>query len=446
MTTRRVLVTDSDERSALAACRALAAAGLEVTAGSSRRVSPAAWSRSVKRHLRLPDPRSDQVGFVDALARELQRHPQDVLLCSTEAAALAVSPRRDRVDGLCRHGLPRHEVLEHCLDKREFMKAARAVGLEPPPSVVAGTSDEARAAAETFGFPVIVKPWRSVTGNGATREHAGSVIIDDREVLSRTVARFGLPVIVQERDATPEIVSVGGVFAGGRLLATVVSHYLRTWPQRAGSASFSETVEPPSDLLTQVEALLSRLGFDGLFEVELIRRRDGRFAAIDFNPRIYGSMTLAEAAGVNLAAIWCDHLLDGDRDVPPARVGVRYRYDDAEVRNALCHLRKGRMRESLEVMRPHRAVTHAYFRWNDPGPPVARVIELFSNRLGRALRRSDDTPGVPVRTMTGATTSFHYALAYAVGVPLVLMARVGRVLKRRPAPDESRRLVDRAPQ
>lgn len=102
----------------------------------------------------------------------------------------------------------------------------------------------------------------------------------------------------------------------------------------------------------RIGRLLSLLGYEGLFEVELILV-DSDFATIDFNPRIYGSMALAEAAGANLAAIWCDYVLQGGGAAPAAaRVGVRYRFDDAEVRNALFALRRGRLGEFLGICRP----------------------------------------------------------------------------------------------
>ena len=62
-------------------------------------------------------------------------------------------------------------------------------------------------------------------------------------------------------------------------------------------------------LRSRVSALLTDLGWEGLFELELIEREDGGWHAIDMNPRPYGSMALAIGAGCNLPALWCRHLL-----------------------------------------------------------------------------------------------------------------------------------------
>ena len=366
----------------MATCRALAAAGYEVTAGSSRHPSPSAWSRAVRRRLHLPDPRSEEAGFVDALERALRETPHDVLICTTDAAALAVASRRERLDGLCRHSLPDEATLARWLDKASLLEAAAAAGLDAPESAVCPTAEEAGARAAEFGYPVAVKPRKSVTGSGPERDHVGSRLVDGPAQLAAAIGRFGLPVIVQRSEPAGRIYSVGGVYAGGRLLASVVSRYLRTWPRHAGSASFTETVEPPPKLLDRIQRLLSWFGYEGLFEVELIRLDGVGFATIDFNPRVYGSMALAEAAGVNLPATWCDLLLQRDVASATQRLGVRYRFDDSELRNALWSLRRGRVIEGLGILRPRRHVTHAYFRLSDPGPFFARMLEL----CGKVLR------------------------------------------------------------
>ena len=234
MAARRVLVTDSDERSALAACRGLAAAGFDVTAGVSVRPSPGAWSRALLGRVRLPEPRLDEAAFASALESALRKRPHDVLLCSTEAAALAVSAHRHLFDGLYRHGLPAHDVLERCLDKGELLEVAAAAGLDAPPSSLCESADEAQRAAAHYGFPAMAKPRRSLTGFGARRGHASSAVVASPEELADAVARFGLPLIVQRREAGATIYSVGGVFADGRLLASAGSRYARTWPRGPG--------------------------------------------------------------------------------------------------------------------------------------------------------------------------------------------------------------------
>jgi hypothetical protein len=127
---------------------------------------------------------------------------------------------------------------------------------------------------------------------------------------------YGAAWLVQQL-ASGRTLSFGGVSAGGRLIAVAVSEYRRTWPPRAGNVSFSITIEPPPGLEHAVEVLLRELGWEGMFELELIEDDQGTMTPIDLNPRPYGSMALAIAAGANLPAVWCDWVLGREHRVAP---------------------------------------------------------------------------------------------------------------------------------
>ncbi len=121
--------------------------------------------------------------------------------------------------------------------------------------------------------------------------------------------------------------------------------------------------------------LVERLGWQGIFELEMIDRGDGEYAVIDFNPRIYGSLALAVKAGAPLPAVWCDWLLKGIETRREARPGVNYRWEDAELRNAVALARKGHPLRAASILRPRRNTAHAYFRWYDPAPAVVRALK-----------------------------------------------------------------------
>jgi carbamoylphosphate synthase large subunit len=46
-----------------------------------------------------------------------------------------------------------------------------------------------------------------------------------------------------------------------------------------------------------VSELVGHLGWQGISELELLERRDRELLPIDFNPRVYGSLALANKAG-----------------------------------------------------------------------------------------------------------------------------------------------------
>lgn len=398
MTRGQIVATDVQERAMLAAIRCLRASHFRVTAVATSLLAPGLWSRTPTARRVAPDPRHDTAGFIDRLEEIVRDGRSDGLLAGTDASLLAVSRHRERLEPYVRLGLPPHELVERALNKQHVAHQAAEVGLASPEAQVCRSGAEALSAAAAFGYPVLVKPVRTVELlNGAAQRWA-SVIARDPAAVEAAARKFGT-CIVQERVAG-HVISFGGAATDRRILAYAVSRYTRTWPPECGNASFSETIEPPDGLVAKVQALIERLEWSGLFELELIEREDGRLCAIDFNPRAYGSMTLAVAAGVPLAALWCAWLLDGWPQEAHARPGVRYRWEDAELRNLTWYLLARRRREALAVARPRSRVAHAYFQLRDPAPAFARVVHivrLAGERRGEesVLRGAREIAGPP---------------------------------------------------
>jgi predicted ATP-grasp superfamily ATP-dependent carboligase len=377
----RVLVTDAEHRSVVGAVRGLLLAGHDVTAASSKGVAPGQWLRGAKK-VRLPDPGLDALGFVEALEAFLRQSPHELLLAGSEASILAVSAHRELIEPLARHGLPPPEVVERSFDKVALLEDTAAYGLAAPESRVCADRPALDEAVRELGLPLMLKPERSLVPVGRGLRHESSRLVRNHGELTEAAEIFGFPLMAQRSEPEAPVYSFGGVAAGNRLLGLVFARYERTWPPRVGNASFAETLDPPPALVDALTGVLRAVGWEGIFELELLEFEDGRFAAIDFNPRVYGSLALAVRAGANFPAIWCAWLDDGSTpgETVVARPGFRYRLEEAEMRNFLLMLRSADFRTAAGVLRPRRNVAHAYFWWSDPGPLVARVVEIASKR------------------------------------------------------------------
>ena len=386
---RRVLVTDAEERAVLATCRALAAAGYRVSAVAEERFAVGHWSRFLEKRITLAGPKTDPEGYVERLSHVLRRGEYDLVLPGGEWSLLPISEQRDLIEPYACLGLPPHEVVLRALDKPLLHEYAAAAGLAPPRSVTCLSREEALAAAQKLAFPLIVKPVRSVMRTGGQLQHQLAQVAEDATLFEAAVVAVGVPLTLQEYVSGTSIVSYAGVRVDGRLLGLTLSRYVRTYPLENGAAAMAATIAPPRLLTQQVEDLLELIGWCGIFELELLELGENRFGAIDFNPRPFGWMALAVEAGANLPALWGDHILRW-RSVSPdgARIGVQYRRGDADIRNALAQLSRGRLRCAMTVLRPRRRVVHPYFRIDDPAPAVARMLSIAQKAAGRRSIRS----------------------------------------------------------
>ena len=369
-----IVVTDARARAALAVCRGLGVAGFRVAAISDSRSAPALWSRYCDESLVLPQVESDAEEYAAALAALVGGRGYSLLIPGTDPSLRTLSARRDIFEDHVRLALPPHSTVLDALDKARLGEVAAAVGMPAPDTAYCENIGEALSAAERFGYPVHLKPQLVVTKAGSRVTRYGSELVTAPDDLVATASALEPPYLVQ-RSMPGDVISCAGVRAGGRHLALAASRSIRNWPPGRGGWSYSITIDPPAGLADGVGRLLDHLGWEGIFEVELLTDASGGFYTIDLNPRPYGSLALAIAAGANLPEAWVAWVLGREPAFVVARAGVRYRWEDGDARWALRRLRQARWREAAAIARPHRGTAHAYLSWDDPGPFVARAVE-----------------------------------------------------------------------
>jgi predicted ATP-grasp superfamily ATP-dependent carboligase len=382
--TDRVVVTDVEERAALAACRGLASAGYRVCAVARHRPAAGHWSRMCAERVVAPDPRKNVEAFVDTVAEALRRDRCSLLVPGSDASLVAVSERRDRLGRSAVLGLPSREAVRRSGDKLLLLEVAAEAGLAPPPSRICRDANDAPGAGGELGYPVVLKPARSfVPVNGGLRQQ-GVVLAAREPVLREAARRLTAPFIVQ-RFERAGFLSCTGLVAEGRLLALTTSRVLRLWPPAAGMHTYSETVPAPPGLAGKVRDLLKAVGWQGIFQLQMLEFDGGRLSVIDLNARPFASLALDVYAGANLPAIWCDWLLGRNPSPVVARPGMRYRWEEGELCHFAWQLGHFRLRAAAAVLKPHRRVTHAWFRVTDPAPLLVRAFEVTVRRCTSVL-------------------------------------------------------------
>jgi hypothetical protein len=352
-----VLVTDGgngQSRSALAAVRALGKAGYEVHVTTTQRPSVAGWSRACSRQLTVPaveDP------CYRSRIQELQeRFGYTAILPASDAAliALAWSGRE-------------------FVDKAEVSRRSAAAGFPQIPEHTYADGSQLLAGAGELEYPVVVKP--------LTRRGTDDPMVWRADCATELAPAVGGGPLVVQRYLTGTLRAVAGVIWDGRLRAVVHQRYLRTWPRECGVACAA--VSTPAD--EHLERRLVRLldGFDGIFQVQLIGDH-----VIDVNPRVYGSMSLAVRAGVQLPDIVCRLATGedvGSQEPLRARVGTTYRWIEGDLKHLKGAVASGDMAwaEALRAALPARGTAHGDLELLDPAPTAARLVHLARDRLTR---------------------------------------------------------------
>jgi len=392
--TQSVLVTDGEERSALAVVRSLGRAGYAVHVAARRAGALAATSRWATGVLVSPDPLREPGRFADTVAGYATGRAIDFVLPVTDASMLALLPARDRLGASV---IPSGslEAFLALADKAGLRERATRLGIAFPRQVELEWPDRERSLIGAVQMPVVVKPARSVavpdsrsaesaferpTPSKLGIRHAASM--DELTAVIRAMPRGAYPLLIQERIVGPGV----GIFLllwDGEVVASFAHRRLREKPPSGGVSVYAESIEPPAGLAERSRALLEDLGWQGVAMVEYkIDQASGTPYLMEINGRFWGSLQLAIDAGVDFPRLLLDRASGRSVAGPPRyRAGVRGRWWWGDADHVLARLLHSPADLSLPRGAPSRggAVraflssclrfdSDAVWRWDDPRP------------------------------------------------------------------------------
>jgi predicted ATP-grasp superfamily ATP-dependent carboligase len=373
------LVTDVHIRSVVAGLRGLGRGGVRSIAVAPCRMAAGRWSRYAAKRATVPDPAGDPIGHVAKVVALAERHGPLVVYPGREVTINALFQAAPDLPEAVVLPYRSPESLARLRDKRELASLAEGAGLSTPRVLYEGAVADIDPAA--LAFPCAVKPARPGSGLWSTAIASSPGELD--AVVSALPA--GEPVLVQER-ARGALVSVAVVVGrDGALAACFQQVASRTWPADAGVSSRALSVDPDAELAERVRRLLTGAGYVGLAQLQFLDSDRGRLL-IDVNPRFYGSLPLALAAGVNLPHVW-HRVVSGEMGIEPEpyRVGLAYRWLEADIVDAF----HGDM--AALMRRPPRLATGALWAADDPVASALlaaaatreRVAQMVRGRVGR---------------------------------------------------------------
>jgi D-aspartate ligase len=312
------------------------------------------------------------------------------LFASSDESAAFVARHHGELGARFRLTTPPWAVTRYAYDKRLTYPLAESLGLDVPRTWYPRDRDDVAALA--CDFPAVLKPAVKDGLNRLTAAKAWRV--DTRaELLSRydEACTFVDPATLMVQELIPgggsEQLSYAALFDGGRPLAALTARRTRQYPMDFGRAStYVETVDLP-EVEGPARALLERIGYTGLVEVEFKRdARDGSCKLLDVNPRVWGWHTLCARAGIDFTYLaW--QLAHGE-PVPAstARSGVRWSRLSTDLPTVVKEIRRGRLSVRAYVRSLRGPRERAIFARDDPLPGLLE-LPLLASVLARRLAR-----------------------------------------------------------
>jgi predicted ATP-grasp superfamily ATP-dependent carboligase len=402
-----VLVTDGDQRPALAITRSLGGHGVSVIVGADQPRSLASSSKYCVRHVTYPSPVLHPEAFERFLFDFVEREGIDVVMPVTDVTTHLVAKNAARLNRITATAVPPFDAFEFVADKAALTQRAIECGIPVPRSHVVENRSRLAEVLGEIEYPAVIKPARSRirTQSGwiaATVQYAENEL--DLLRLYRDIDVLGChPTLIQERIVGPGV----GVFVlcdRGKLRAAFAHRRLREKPPSGGASVLCESLAVEPSLLDQAMRILGPLGWHGVAMMEFKQDcRTGRSFLMEVNGRFWGSLQLAVDAGVDFPYLSCRLAIDRPLDAPPAyHVGVRSRWLLGDLDHLMIRLFHHDKDQNLAAGAPSRA----------------RALANFLRPVSRGMRYD-------VISASDPKPFFHEARQYASHVAAA-GARVGR--------------------
>lgn len=402
----RVLVLDGNENQAVACARSLSRAGHQVSVGADTTWSKAGWSKGCRSTFIYPAPQQDAEAFAARIAEEARREPGTLVLPVTERTTLPLSARRDLlVAAGARIILPSHATVLRAFAKQETVQLAESLGIAVPKTVFIGDSKEARRAAESLTYPVVLKAGNSEELSGCKVRATGAPLYarDSREFAAAydEMTRRSNSVLAQQY-VEGEGAGYFALMREGELRAEFAHRRIRDVRPTGSGSAVRVSVEPDPRMRDAALDMLKALGWHGVAMVEFRIRPDGEPVFMEVNGRFWNSLALAVYAGADFPAMLAEMAERGD--VEPRggyRTGVRCRWLLGDLRQLMEVWRgapaafpgeyPGRLRATSDFLMPVAGTHHDNFTFADPMPEAGDWIDFFLRRIPARLRKRAET-------------------------------------------------------
>ncbi|MFD9967713.1 acetyl-CoA carboxylase biotin carboxylase subunit family protein [Streptomyces sp. NPDC059011] len=217
------------------------------------------------------------------------------------------------------------EVTQACRNKATARTLFARHGVPSAVSVSVRTRDEAQAAAERIGYPVVLKPAANAASLGVIRVDAPDQLTAAYDFAGRA-AELGVEsrsVLVEEYLDGPEVSVECVTYRSETAVVAVTRKTVSAPPFFEELAHSVDASDPLLDVVAPVaKAAIRALGItDGISHVEM-RIVDGHPRLIEVNGRLAGDMVghlVRLAAGIDLPRAAADLACDRAPDLTPTR-------------------------------------------------------------------------------------------------------------------------------
>lgn len=396
----QILVLDGHLRHAIDIVRSLGRRGHAVDILTAKPNPPAGYSRYARASVLLDFGASLPSEALKVVMGLVESRGYDVVLAAGLDGTGFLAQHSEDLSRITRLVAASPKAFAAAEDKHATMMVAESVGVAVPRTLAPDTPDELEQCA-LWAYPLVVKA-RGGQGRFAyanSFEELGQVHRRIREQTGvRVTGAEPLP-LVQEYIAGPG----HGYFAlcdHGRVLASFMHQRVREVPPSGGPSSAARSFWDPA-LEDAGKRVLGALEWSGVAMVEFKRETaSGRYVLIEVNPKFWGSLGLAIAAGVDFPWLMLQLAMNGKVEASTGYRDTTYQWLSMDIAHSIA------VRRPFLWLRDVARGVPNDFRLGDPGPNAVLVVQgaLDVVRGRRRVNLAGPSPAEPSHEGSGDTS------------------------------------------
>ncbi|MGQ0665539.1 MAG: carboxylate--amine ligase [Nitrospiraceae bacterium] len=391
----KVLLTDGDQRAALAATRALGGSGIETFVGESYIPNLAAMSRHCAKAVVYPSPFLDEKGFVECVSEIAKRYAIDLIIPVTDVTSAILAEQRSVLEKYTQVAVVDVETFWRASDKNALCRLADRIGIPTPTLSYIEHPDEVLQYADKVEYPCVVKPARARIKTGGKWLRTSVYRVSSKSALLQLFENnvaLSYPCMIQK-----EIRGEGyGIFVlceKGEIVMKFAHRRLREKPPWGGVSVLRESIRAEQIMEQYAQRLLRELQWHGVGMVEFKRETNsGGYYLMEINGRLWGSLQLAIDSGLNFPFFMVQLYKGGSVSAPQDyRIGIRSRWLLGDVDHLLARFRGKEesadhlpsLRDTLkDFMKFYQPNTYNEIEsWDDPWPSVHEAKQYLLDGL-----------------------------------------------------------------
>ena len=373
------LIIDGGGKVGYSAMRSLARLGLRVAAADDVRVGMSQWSRFCQGRYLFEHPYTHAEAFMDNVVQILKDSGAKFLLPAQNGTEV-LARYRYRLPGGVVLPLASYEQIRMTNDKRLMATYARSIGVNVPEVIEWKTWDELENNLKAIDYRVVVKLRCGYNSKWVyyPDDVGGALTLCRDLTVKYSLEPDQLPIVQRWVEGEKWIVAC--LYHEGRKLALFNHRLLRQTPATGGVGTLrvSARHEEMEEYATKI---LNSLGWHGIAAVEFkYDPASGKMWFIEINPRLWGSISLAVASGVDLVALQYVASTEGPgRAMAIARPqinGVVGRWWLGDAKLAASEAKRLRPLKALKLLLPGGTDVYDEFRGDDLGATAGTVARL----------------------------------------------------------------------